>query len=230
MKAIILIISCLVWMLIFSAVAFSETRVNFLLVRTEYKDPRGFKIMMSIARQKRMARQLVQRARGRRIPLKLGKIIVISDIIPEIRPSGDLNIIFNEFSSYYHYSLDKGFVKPNQVFHVMTPPHIIDGHRYLGGVALQCSVKKGGFSYSNAVEWNTYGFTRYAHSLNAALHEILHTVGADHDNSNHNVMHEDASRKVEDYIEQGRYPLYPDDARLPINLLAYKQVRGCLGN
>jgi hypothetical protein len=226
MKVLILLLSVLCWMLIAVAVVRADVEIEAISVKSDYQY-KDADITMSISQQKSIFRRAIKRLRAKRIPVKAGRFNIINDPFPNLRPTSDLNVIYNEFSAYYYYLIERGLRKSGTVTHIIAPPHIVDQSKYIGGVALVCSVKNGGVSYSNASQWSSYGFTRYPHSHNALLHEVMHALGADHINAV-NVMHENASQLVEDKIDAGLFKNYPDDAVLPILKESLVQINKCL--
>lgn len=146
------------------------------------------------------------------IVVKFGFFIVRRDPFPYFREEcNNVFCIEQEYSAYWHKF---GYLrKDGEVLHVIAPPVKVDGHLYIGGMASNC----GGFSYSNAETYNSNGEYRFIHSVNAAIHEIGHALGADHDDSGVNVMHSNASA-------------YVKKSPLPMNKAAISEILGCWGS
>jgi len=148
------------------------------------------------------------------IRIKLGKLYKRMDPYPFYRSEcNNLDCFEAEFSAkYYEYNELR---RDGELLHVIAPPVMVDGHLYFAGMSLQCSIANVAYSYSNAEKFNSAGDKRYRHSLNAMVQEILHTLGAQYDQSGPNIMHEAASKYV-----TGRL--------LPMNQKAKGEVLRCM--
>lgn len=117
-----------------------------------------------------------------------------------------------------------GLIKNRQITH-FTLPLAFDGsgNRYIAGLARKtCGLKYGRFAYlysysmANAGDVSQSGQARYNHSLTAMIHENAHALGAEHDDSNPNLMHSAANQFTDKYWPLG------------FNALAIEQMRRCI--
>lgn len=211
-----LIISILLWGLIIS-VARAWAVPDYLLpiepIRLNVVGEIGAKGLGNLYHA-RMMRGAKAYLRTYGIRIKLGKLYKRLDPYPFYRSEcNNLDCFEAEFSAkYYEYNELR---RDGELLHVIAPPVMVDGRLYYAGMSLQCSIANGAYSYSNAEKFNTAGDKRYRHSLNAMVHEILHTLGAQHDQSSANIMHEAASKYV-----TGRL--------LPMNQKATNEVLRCM--
>lgn len=214
-----IIISILIWTLAIKA--FADYRLPMPIVKVNMTAVEGAN-SMDVATQKRAFNEALRDMRGEGFRVVKGKVEVRKDPFPIYRSSEDLGVIFQEFSSWYFLANALGLRKEMQVRHILAPPIEIGGSLYFGGLALECSVKKGGFSYSNAISFNVKGEARYKHTVNDIKHEIGHALGARHDQSNANTMHENASAELNQVIISGV------GRRLFFNKKAKNEILECL--
>lgn len=220
-----LIITALVvlsWGLIFAVASAWCVPVNIVGVSSNYQQT-GVPGSIALSRQlqEKVHRVAVKRLAAKGVPVELGWFISVSDPFPGFRVTNYLEVIYDEFSSWYFRATDKGYIANRTITHILAPPFIVNGRRFIGGVALQNSCRTGGFSYSNATPVNSSGVNRIPHSINAAMHEILHALGAEHNQSKPNVMHENASAELDKLIESG------EARQLPILPETLKQLKRC---
>jgi hypothetical protein len=160
-------------------------------------------ISMPLQLQRKVARVGIKRVQAKGINISEGTFRPVADPFPENRFGTDLAVIFREFSAGFNRARDLKLIKPKTVTHIIAPPFVVYGSRYIGGAAFVCSAPRGGYSYSNAVEFNSRGASRVVHSIHGFMHEILHAVGAYHSDAAGNVMHPDALSQIEAQITQG---------------------------
>lgn len=180
-------------------------------------------ISMPIQLQRKIARVGIKRVAARGINIVEGTFRPVADPFPENRFGTELAVIFGEFSAWNFRARDLKLIKPKTVTHVIAPPFVVYGSRYIGGAAFVCSAPRGGYSYSNAVEFNSRGFSRVVHSIHGFMHEVLHAVGAYHSDVAGNIMHPDALSQIEAQINTG------GKRRLSILDETRSQVFRCIG-
>lgn len=133
---------------------------------------------------------------------------------PSTAYSGDIYgaIVRRRFWQNYiqsHYKKNVYAIK-----HVMLPPVQYEGSIWYYGAASQCSY---GDKYPVTIVAG-HGYSRLSKQLNAvtSAHEIAHSLGASHDNSNGNIMNADALSFV-------------GDNGLDFNQRAIIEIRTCQG-
>lgn len=223
MRGIVLaVLLMLLWGLIFAVVDAWCVPVNMVGVSSNYQQT-GVQGSIALSRQlqEKVHRVAVKRLASRGVPVELGWFKAVSDPFPGFRVTNYLEVIYDEFSSWYFRANDKRYIANRSIAHILAPPFIVNGKRFIGGVALQNSCRTGGFSYSNATPVNSSGVNRIPHSINEAMHEILHALGAEHDQSKPNVMDENASLALDKLIIAG------EARQLPILPETLKQLKRC---
>ncbi len=82
---------------------------------------------------------------------------------------------------------------PRGINVIVTGPLIDGGVRYVAGITLNgCNTSGLRIAVANAMEFQTNGESRYPHFIVTVVHEVLHTLCLEHDNSKPNIMHSDA--------------------------------------
>jgi hypothetical protein len=152
------------------------------------------------------------------IKLKMGKFVTITH---PTRLKMDLSLLSRiQLLDYYNdraVSKLKGSKYNNDLILTITPPLEQGGFKYIGGFSSRvCGDREFENSANvNITEMNTNGVDRFEVSSVAIVHELGHLLGARHDNSNENLMHEAPLP----YVIQGKV--------LGFNPDGYNQILAC---
>jgi len=202
-------------------VAVGDYRLPMPNTRIKFIGVHGLNSMSQHFQVKAMT-NAVDRLKRRGFIVSISSVRFVKDPFPMYRKVDNLYANANEFSAWYNQLKGEGALSGVwETTHVLLPPYEYKGNLYIAGFALGCSVKNGGYSVSNAERFNSRGQKRFLHSVNAIVHELLHTFGADHINNSPNVMHENASQELEIKLSRGA-------RRLPILHETITQVLSCL--
>jgi hypothetical protein len=122
----------------------------------------------------------------------------------------------DRYNYWRERALSLGWFRNVQVVHVAMGPLSIGEGKYVSGLSLTC----GNFGVSFLASENQLGEDRYPASVCAMTHEVGHNLGAQHDDSDINLMNSNALPYADINLENGT-------CALDINPKAAKQMRRC---
>lgn len=170
----IILVSILLWWLIFKAVAAfglppaigRPIPLYVVSVDNSYARPQV---------RDRVVRRAVDYWRNYGIKFNRRKLERRAD--PFLNIQKDWNSAYTEFTSWWLTLLREGKILRGVATHVIAPAIQIGAARYMGGFAFTNSLKSwGAFSYSNCNEYNDKGEYRFRHCVVAVAHELGHSV------------------------------------------------------